>query len=81
MRRRCYRSISIIALWLIALAVQRLAFAGGRVEHHRITSKILAEAGEVAERELSVYLPEEYETSKLTYPVFYLIINTAGTIG
>jgi S-formylglutathione hydrolase FrmB len=45
----------------------------GRIERHRITSKIMAAAGEVAERRLSVYLPEEYDTSGLFYPVLYLL--------
>jgi len=63
----------IITLWLIALMMSPVAFAGGRVEHHQITSKILADEGEVAERELSVYLPEEYDTSELAYPVLYLL--------
>jgi enterochelin esterase-like enzyme len=79
MRRRCCRSISIIALWLIALGVQPLTFAKGRVEHHQMTSKILADAGEPAKAEVSVYLPQEYETSGLAYPTLYLIHQYGGT--
>jgi len=45
----------------------------GRIERHQITSKVMAAAGEVAERGLSVYLPEEYNTSRLFYPVLYLL--------
>ena len=63
-----------ISLWLLcASMIQPVAFAAGRVEYQQITSKILADAGRVAERELSVYLPEEYDTSGLAYPVLYLL--------
>ncbi|MBI1929126.1 hypothetical protein HYR99_33375 [Candidatus Poribacteria bacterium] len=79
MRRRFCRSISIIALWLIALTMQPLAFAGGRIERYKITSKILANAGEVADAGLNVYLPEEYDTLSLAYPVLYLIHQYGGT--
>ncbi len=71
--KRFRQSILIITLWLIVLMIQSVAFAGGRVEHKKITSKILADEGEVAERKLSVYLPEEYDTSELAYPVLYLL--------
>lgn len=69
----------MLAVLTITLTTQSIGFAGGKVEHHQITSKILADGGEVAERELSVYLPEEYNTSGLVYPVLYLISGTTGT--
>ena len=68
-----------IWLWLSALIVQPIAFAKGRVEHHQMTSKILADAGQPADRELSIYLPEEYDASELAYPVLYLIHGASGT--
>lgn len=72
MKRFC-PLVCTIWLWLIALIVQPVALSKGRVEHHQMTSKILADAGQPADRELSVYLPEEYDTSELAYPVLYLI--------
>jgi enterochelin esterase-like enzyme len=54
-------------------------FAEGRIQHHKIKSKILAEAGEVADRELSIYLPEEYAESDHRYPVLYLLHGYSGT--
>ena len=64
---------------LLLLILPSIAFAEGRVVHHQITSQILADAGQSAERELSVYLPEEYETSTGHYPVMYLIHMFTGT--
>jgi enterochelin esterase-like enzyme len=62
------------ALWLMfSLMMQPDTFATGRVEHHQIISKVLAEAGLADKKELSVYLPEEYDTSGLAYPVLYLL--------
>ena len=78
MMKRLYPFAFVIGLWLLALIIETTAFAGGRIEHSKIASKILATAGEVSERELSVYLPEEYDTSELTYPVVYLIHGAAG---
>lgn len=54
-------------------------FAEGRIEHHQIHSKILAEAGEIAERELSFYFPEGYSESDRRYPVLYLLHGYSGT--
>jgi len=68
-----------VALLFIALIVQPVAFAKGKVEHYQITSKILADAGQPASRELSVYLPEEYDTSEAAYSVFYLLHGWTGT--
>jgi len=65
--------IYILEIWLITLSVQSVAFAGGRFEHHQIASKILADAGQTADREVTIYLPEEYDASELAYPVLYLI--------
>lgn len=65
--------VCAIALWLITLVAQPVIFAKGRIEHHQMTSKIMADAGKPAEREVSIYLPEEYDTSELAYPVIYLI--------
>jgi len=63
---------------LLALITQPLVLAGGRVEHHQITSKILADAGQPAKKRLSVCLPEGYDTSGLVYPVLYLIHGATG---
>ena len=65
--------VCIPVIWLITLAVQSVAFAGGRFEHHLITSKVLVDAGQPADREVTIYIPEEYDTSELAYPVLYLI--------
>jgi len=72
MKRFCPLTCTIW-LWLIALIVQPVALSKGRVEHHQMTSKILSDAGQPADRELSVYLPEDYDASGLAYPVLYLI--------
>jgi len=53
--------------------MQSVALAEGRFEHHQIASKILADAGQPADREVTIYLPEEYDDSELAYPVLYLI--------
>lgn len=71
--KRFHMLVCIIAFWLITSAVQSVAFAKGRVEHHQMTSRILADAGQPADRELSVYLPEEYDALRLSYPVVYAI--------
>jgi len=68
----------VCTIWL-CLIVPPVTFAKGRVEHHQITSKILSDAGQPADRELSVYLPEEYDTSDLAYPVLYLIHGAMST--
>ena len=49
------------------------------VKFHRIHSEILAEAGEIADRELSVYLPSGYTGSVRRYPVLYLLHGYSGT--
>jgi enterochelin esterase-like enzyme len=54
--------------------MQSVVFAAaGSVEFHKINSQILADAGQLAEQELSVYLPPDYATSQMTYPVLYLL--------
>ena len=58
---------------LAVLIVQMLAFAEGKVEHHQLTSQILADASQPTERGLSVYLPEGYDALGLAYPVLYLL--------
>jgi len=68
----------LLAVLTITLTTQSIGFAGGKVEHHQITSKIMADAGDVAERELSVYVPEEYDTSELAYSVLYLLHGAWG---
>lgn len=77
--RKIHRLLLISLPCLIILMTTPVAFAAGIVEHHQITSKILADAGEIAERELSIYLPEGYDTSELAYPVVYLIHGATGT--
>jgi enterochelin esterase-like enzyme len=67
-------------LWLLwALVMQPITFVAGRVENHVITSKVLADAGLPDTKELSIYLPEEYDTSGLVYPVLYLLHGSTGT--
>jgi hypothetical protein len=71
--KKCGLSVCILVIWLITLILQSVAFAEGRFEHLQITSKILADAGQPSDKEISIYLPEEYDTSELAYPVLYLI--------
>jgi len=71
--------ILIITFVLIAPMIESPVLASGRVEHHQVTSKILADAGQSSNRELSVYLPEEYDTSEAAYPVLYLLHGWTGT--
>ena len=69
-----------ISLWLLcALMIQPVAFTAGRVENLQTTSKILADAGEPSTiRDLSICLPDGYDTSGLAYPVLYLIHGYTG---
>jgi enterochelin esterase-like enzyme len=69
-----------ISLWLLcALMIQPVAFAAGRIETIETTSKILADAGEQSTvRDLSICLPDGYDTSGLAYPVLYLIHGYTG---
>lgn len=54
------------------------SFCGGEVKQYQIQSKTLSEGGELAQRALSVYLPEGYDTSGASYPVLYLIHGFSG---
>ncbi len=54
------------------------AYCAGEVKDYRIESKILSDAGLAGKRTLSVYLPEGYNTSELSYPVLYLIHGADG---
>jgi len=54
------------------------AFCAGEVKQYKIESKILSDGGETAQRTLSVYLPEGYNTSTASYPVLYLIHGHDG---
>jgi enterochelin esterase-like enzyme len=65
--------VCAVALWLIALVAQPVAFAKGRIEFHQMTSEILADAGQPADEEICVYLPDGYDVSELAYPVMYLL--------
>jgi enterochelin esterase-like enzyme len=65
-------------LFSLALMVPAV-FAEGRIAHHQIHSRILAEAGEIADRELSIYLPEDYAESDRRYPVLYLLHGYSGS--
>ena len=76
--RKIRHLVLVIVLWVTASVAQPNALAKGEVEHHQITSKILADAGQPAQRELSIYVPEGYETSGLAYPVLYLIHGWSG---
>jgi len=74
---RFYLTCSVI-FWLLILSMQSLA--GGRVEHHKIESQILKKAGySHTTREVSVYLPEGYDSSGLAYPAFYLLQGAGYT--
>ena len=78
--RRRVITLSVLLCALLILPIARpYAFAAGEVRHYHITSKLLASAGEAAERELSIYLPERYDTTELAYPVVYLIHGFSGT--
>jgi len=71
--QKCGLPFCILVIGLITLLLHSVAFAEGRFEHLQITSKILADAGQPADREVTIYIPEEYDTSELAYPVLYLI--------
>jgi hypothetical protein len=62
-----------VAVLLITLTFQTAAFARGRIEFHQMESKILADAGQPADKEVCVYLPDGYDVSGLAYPVEYLL--------
>lgn len=70
--------VYIIMLWLIVLVMRSAAFAEGTIEHIQMTSQILADAGQPADRELSIYLPEGYDAPGLAYPVEYFIHGHGG---
>ena len=71
--------IRVALLCLLAsLVVQTVASAGGSIENHQITSQILADAGELADRNITVYLPEGYDISNQAYPVLYLLHGAWG---
>ena len=73
--KRCRLLACILVIGLITLLLQSVAFAGGRFEHLQITSKILADAGQPADREVSIYIPEEYDASELAYPLWKICKN------
>ena len=70
--------IYIVLSCLIALIMQSIAFAEGTIVHIQTTSQIMTDAGQPADRELSIYLPEGYDTSGLAYPVEYSIHGGGG---
>jgi enterochelin esterase-like enzyme len=51
----------------------------GRVEQRRLKSEILAKVEEPADREVSIYLPPNYDTSTRTYCTLYLLHGLLGT--
>jgi len=63
--------VCAVALWLIALVAQPVAFAEGRIEFHQMESEILADAGQPADKEVCIYLPDGYDVSERAYPVMY----------
>ena len=71
-------AISLLVVFAIATIFPCVLLGQGTIEHHKIKSDILAEAKQVSERELSVYLPPEYYESGLSYPVLYLIHGWTG---
>jgi enterochelin esterase-like enzyme len=72
------RSIAISIVFSIVFIAFSAAICAGEVKHYQIQSKILSDAGESAQRTLSVYLPEDYSTSGAPYPVLYLIHGDSG---
>ena len=77
-----YFHVLVVIFGILAvLIVQPVALAGGRVENQQITSQILANAGESAERKIAVYLPEGYDTSSQAYPILYLLHGAWGLGG
>lgn len=77
MRTQIFCQPILITLGLIALNVQPVAFAAGSVEFYQIHSQSLADAELPAEHELTVYLPPDYATSQMAYPVLYLLHGAA----
>jgi ankyrin repeat protein len=68
----------VVLCGLYSLMMQPVVLAGGRVEHHEIRSDVMATAGYIAERGLSVYVPENYDTTDRAYPVLYLLHGAWG---
>lgn len=66
---------SIVPLFLLIAGCN---LKKGEVKQYQIQSKILSDGGETAQRTLSVYLPEGYNTSGASYPVLYLIHGFRG---
>lgn len=54
MSPKAFLVVLILFVYHLIPAIVSLIFAEGRIEHHKIHSKILAEADEIAERELSI---------------------------
>ena len=81
MKRYCFPVLTILLCLTAVFIFQTAASAGGRVENHQITSQILANAGESAERNIVVYLPEGYDTLSQAYPVMYLLHGAWGLGG
>ena len=65
---------SIVAVFLTCSTAMCL----GEVKHYQLWSKVLSDLGEPAQKTLSLYLPEDYGTSGVSYPVLYLIHGYSG---
>ena len=72
------RVIIALCILIIMLLSPTITLGAGKVKYYQIDSKILANGGEQAQRELGIYLPEEYDTSGTSYPVLYLIHGFTG---
>ena len=76
-KRHLWLALSAFACLLLGALPFRTG-AAGVVVQHRLTSAILAAAGEVAEREVSVYVPDGYAGGATTYPTVYLLHGATG---
>lgn len=67
----------VLIIAAVILLVSAVTHA--KTEHHQLTSSILKDAGEQAERGLSVYVPDVASISDEGYPVLYLFHGYTGT--
>jgi enterochelin esterase-like enzyme len=78
MRRRLSAFLVVFSIVALFLLMAGCSLKKGEVKQYQIQSKILSDGGETAQRTLSVYLPEGYNTSEASYPVLYLIHGFGG---
>jgi hypothetical protein len=72
------KRMTLFVFSIVALLLSSAAFCAGEVRQYQIQSRILLHGRETAQRTLSVYLPEGYDTSGASYPVLYLIHGHGG---